>query len=119
MDNDVLLIRQKKNLLFDFYGALLTDKQRDVYALSTLDDCSIKEISIEMGITPQAVVDSLKRTNKILEEYEAALGMVEKLQNQSSMLSKINKHLDSLDSLGWPEISAKVADMRSILDNLT
>ena len=47
-------------LLFDFYGEMLTDKQRDVVELYYNDDLSLSEIAENEGITRQGVRDSIK-----------------------------------------------------------
>jgi len=67
-----------RHLLFDFYGALLTQHQQDCFAMFYSDDHSLSEISEELGISPQAVSDLLKRTTKKLEQYEAKLGLVQR-----------------------------------------
>jgi len=65
-------------LLYDFYGELLTDKQRAVFEMSNFNDMSLGEIGEELGITPQGVRDSLKRAETKLNHYESVLGLVKK-----------------------------------------
>ena len=57
-------------LLYDFYGELLTEKQKQVYELHYQNDLSLTEIGEELSISRQAVRDQLKRTEKILLDYE-------------------------------------------------
>ena len=52
-------------LLYDFYGELLTEKQKQVFDLHYQDDLSLSEIGEELSISRQAVRDQLKRTEKI------------------------------------------------------
>lgn len=92
--NDPLQQRQHQNLLFDFYGVLLTDKQRQIFAMQAIDDCSYAEIAKELDITPQAVADFLKRARLQLEKYEQGLGMVAKLQDQQQIIAEILAELD-------------------------
>ena len=63
-------------LLFDFYGEMLTDKQRDVVELYYNDDLSLSEIAENEGITRQGVRDSIKRAETQLTEMEERLGLV-------------------------------------------
>ena len=56
-------------LLYDFYGELLTEKQKQVYELHYQNDLSLTEIGEELSISRQAVRDQLKRTEKILLDY--------------------------------------------------
>ena len=65
----------RMNALFEFYAALLTDKQMNYIELYYADDCSLAEIAEEFGVSRQAVYDNIKRTEKILEDYEMKLHM--------------------------------------------
>lgn len=60
---------------FEFYAALLTDKQMNYIELYYADDYSLAEIAEEFGVSRQAVYDNIKRTEKILEAYEMKLHM--------------------------------------------
>ena len=64
-------------MLYDFYGELLTDHQKQIYEYY-LDDYSLSEIAAEAGISRQGVHDLIKRCNKILSDYEDKLGLVAK-----------------------------------------
>ena len=65
----------RMNALFEFYAALLTDKQMNYIELYYADDYSLAEIAEEFGVSRQAVYDNIKRTEKILEAYEMKLHM--------------------------------------------
>lgn len=65
-------------LLNDFYGPLLTEKQRDVMHLYYENDWSLAEIAQSMDISRQAVYDLLRRASVALEDYETRLGLMEK-----------------------------------------
>ena len=65
----------RMNALFEFYAALLTDKQMNYIELYYADDYSLAEIAEEFGVSRQAVYDNIKRTEKILEDYEMKLHM--------------------------------------------
>lgn len=65
----------RMNSLFEFYAALLTDKQMNYIELYYADDYSLAEIAEEFGVSRQAVYDNIKRTEKILEDYERKLHM--------------------------------------------
>ena len=69
----------RASLLYDFYGALLTDRQRDVMALYHEENLSLSEIAQEYDISRQAVHDTLKKAEQALSEYEKKLGLVDKL----------------------------------------
>ena len=68
----------KQSLLYDFYGELLTEHQKEIYEQFIVDDLSLSEIAKDAGISRQGVHDLIKRCNKILEEYEMKLHLVER-----------------------------------------
>ena len=56
-------------LLYDFYGELLTEKQKLVYDMYYQNDLSLSEIGEELSISRQAVRDQIKRVESILQNY--------------------------------------------------
>ena len=64
--------------LYDFYGELLTEHQQNVYEDVVLNDYSLSEVAQDQGISRQGVHDLVKRSTRILEEYEEKLHLVEK-----------------------------------------
>ncbi len=84
--------RMRLGRLFDIYGSLLTDKQRQCLGLYFYDDLSLSEISEELGVSRQAVHDLLKRVEQLLERYEASLKVLagqEALQQRLQMALKL------------------------------
>lgn len=63
-------------LLLDFYGNLLTDRQKEIMTLYYEDNLSLTEVASELDISKQAVSDSLKRSEKILYDTEAKLQLL-------------------------------------------
>ncbi|MBR0402346.1 MAG: DNA-binding protein [Lachnospiraceae bacterium] len=70
-----------QTLLYDFYGALLTDHQRTIYEDVVFGDLSLSEAAEDAGISRQGVHDILKRCTKAMEEYEEKLGLIAQHQN--------------------------------------
>ena len=79
----------RMNFLFDFYQALLTEKQRSYMELYYLDDHSLGEIAESYEISRQAVYDNIRRTEAMLEEYEDKLRLLEKFQQRQHMLQEL------------------------------
>lgn len=67
------------NLLYDYYGDFLTEKQREFFELYYFNDFSLGEISENYGITRQGVYDNIRRAQAILYSYEDKLGIVKKI----------------------------------------
>ena len=76
-------------LLFDFYGDMLTDKQRDVVELYYNDDLSLAEIAENEGFTRQGVRDSIKRAESQLLEMEERLGLARRFREMREGLDSI------------------------------
>ena len=78
---------QRVNNLLDLYKDLLTDKQQEIMDMYYLYDLSLSEIAEDANTTRAAVYDLIKRTNKILENYESKLHLLEK---RNKILEVIN-----------------------------
>ena len=63
-------------LLYEYYGALLTDRQRECFELRYNQDLSLGEIAQELGISRQGVYDNLSRTEALLRNMESKTGCV-------------------------------------------
>lgn len=83
-------------LLYDFYGQLLTDKQRDIVDMYYNNDLSLGEISEQKGISRQGVHDSLKRAEKTLNNFEEKLGLVNRFLEEKESLKKTIEMLDEI-----------------------
>lgn len=87
------------NFLFDFYQSLLTDKQRIYMQLYYLDDLSLGEIAEEYEVSRQAVYDNVRRTEAMLEDYEAKLSLFHKFQERSELIEQIEQRLSTEKAL--------------------
>lgn len=89
-------------LLFDFYGSLLTDKQRDIVDMYYNLDFSLQEIADELNISRQTVFDTIKRSKVNLFSFEEKLQLIKRHQNIKDCvniaLNDIDEVLSSLDS---------------------
>lgn len=85
--------------LLDFYGNVLTEKQRDVMEQYYNDDLSLSEIGENFGITRQGVRDSIKRGETVLLDLEEKIGFAERyrtiqasLEELEALANEINYH---------------------------
>lgn len=108
----------RSGLLYDFYGGLLTDKQRKTMELYYLENWSLAEIAAEEGVSRQAVHDLLQRSERIIENYEKKLGLLERFMKQQSTLAVITQKLQKvLDSL--PANSTNFRDLTEINQHIS
>jgi predicted DNA-binding protein YlxM (UPF0122 family) len=84
------------NSLLDFYGSLLTEKQKKAAYMYYVYDCSINEISDELEISKQAVFDNLKRAENNLEEYESKLHLYAQSKESQRNRDLKNEELKTL-----------------------
>ena len=106
-------------LLLDFYGDMLTDKQRLCFDLRYNQDLSLGEIAELEGISRQAVRDQLKRTEKILLDYEEKLQLVSRFQAQKKAVQEMKHIMEGLEKKN-PDASVvkAIAKMKKIADDI-
>lgn len=75
-------------MLFDFFGDLLTDKQREYYDLYYNEDLSLSEIAENVGITRQGVYDIISRAENTLLGIEEKTGVIRRFNEMKSEISK-------------------------------
>ena len=75
--------------LLDFYGNILTEKQKDAIDLYYNEDLSLAEIAEHQSITRQGVRDAIKRGEEILFEMEEKLGHAEKMEEFTDLLEEV------------------------------
>lgn len=106
------------SLLLDFYGKLLTEKQREIMTLYFNDDLSLSEIAADCGITRQAAHDIIRRTEGILEGYEQSLGLLERYQKLSQAGERLEQAAKALsvhvEQAGRPQFNALCGQIQGL-----
>lgn len=88
----------RMNMLFDFYGPLLTERQRRFFEMYYAEDLSLGEIAEGSGVSRQAVYDIIKRSASALENFERRLGLLARYQRQQARLAEIREVLTRLQA---------------------
>ena len=86
-------------LLFDFYGDILTDKQKELFDLYYNEDYSLAEIAENAGITRQGVRDSIVRAENTLREMEDKLRLVARYGRIPSLMAKLKDAAETIQLL--------------------
>ncbi|MGN1315161.1 MAG: YlxM family DNA-binding protein [Lachnospiraceae bacterium] len=81
----------EQGLLYDFYGELLTEHQKQIYEDAVFQDMSLSELAEEHGISRQGVHDLIKRCDKQLKAYEDKLGLLERFSRIKKMVEEIER----------------------------
>lgn len=101
----------EQGLLYDFYGELLTEHQRQIYERIVYENLSLGEISEEQGISRQGVHDIVKRCDKALLEYENRLKLVVRFMKMKERIREID---DLTEAYEQNEIENKMEYCRKV-----
>ena len=112
----------KISLLLDFYGAILTDKQRESLELYYNEDLSLAEIAEIAHISRQGVRDNIKRGENILLEMESKLGFFEKYADLDEVMEQITNLAENIKDVNSThfksrELNEFCSDIISITKN--
>ncbi len=110
-------------LLFDFYGDMLTERQKEFYDLYYNEDLSLAEIAENNGITRQGVRDVIVRAEGILTELEDKTGLIRRFR---AMQPQIQSILDAAErilvlndnQLDNPELDVLAKEIRAAAETL-
>ena len=95
-------------LLYDFYGDMLTDRQKEFYDLYYNEDLSLGEIAEQSGISRQGVWDIIRRADRILTETEEKTGLVERFR-------QLRQQVDEIQQL---VVRARAENSQELLDDV-
>ena len=93
-------------LLFDTYGSMLTDKQRDCFDMRYNQDLSLGEIGQVLGVSRQAVCDNLTRTEALLRKIESNVGCVRRYLQYRKAAEEIQNAAGQLQGYPDEQVSA-------------
>ena len=94
--------------LYDFYGDLLNEHQRDIYEDFVLNDFSLGEIAQMQGISRQGVHDLVKRCDRTLEGYEQKLHLLERFLKMKEQILKIRSLTEEHSTRNGCEAMAEI-----------
>ena len=104
--------------LFDLYGALLTEKKREIMQLYYEDNLSLAEIAEELGVSRAAVHDSLQTSERSLRDYEEKLGMLTDYKGRMNALEAIKQELKHIKDAPGSENNLAVERITKIIESL-
>ena len=110
-------------MLYDFYGDLLTDRQKEFYDLYYNEDLSLAEIAENYGITRQGVRDVIVRAEAYLTEIEDKTGLIRRFHTMQGQLRELSgcaqQVLDLNDaSLNSEELETLAGRIKALADTL-
>ena len=110
-------------LLYDFYGDMLTDRQKEFYDLYYNEDLSLAEIAENYGITRQGVRDVIVRAEAVLTELEDKTGIVRRFLRMKDQFARMEEAVAAISKRNedrWQdeELDALCAKLRAALTQL-
>ena len=101
-------------LLFDFYGELLTEHQKQIYEDHVLNDLSVSEIAADRGISRQGVHEAVKTASNQLLRYEDMLGIARRYTGIRREVAVCREALQGIRT----EDTASLAEAHAALDRI-
>ena len=111
--------RLMQSMLLDFYGELLTDKQRECYDLHYNEDLSLSEIAEQCGISRQGVWDNIRRAEAALRQVEEKTGLIRRFTQNQASLDALRDRLERLAGLSEGEAKALAEEAIVLLGTLS
>ena len=102
--------------LYEIYGALLTEKQRQCLELYFCEDYSLAEVAEEMQVSRQAIHDLLKRVEQTLEHYEEMLGFLQRMDKTRMLTEEAVELLDTVTTGSKIAKTARSDKAKAVLD---
>lgn len=84
------------SMLYDFYGDLLPQKQKEILGLYYGDNLSLSEIAVEYNLTRQGIHETLKRSERKLRNFESKLKLIEKFFQEEEIIKSIKEDIEHL-----------------------
>lgn len=89
-EDELLPDKVKRDRLYDIYRAVLTEKQAEIMDLFYYDDLTAVEIADNLGISRQAVHDTIKKSEQAIVDWEARLGFFDWIHRHELFLEELN-----------------------------
>jgi len=106
----------RMTMLFDFYGELLTERQKEFFDLYYNEDLSLSEIAENSGISRQGVRDVIVRAEAAMQEVEDKTGLIRRYTQMQGRIDAIETAVAELRTINYrqyedPRIDALLGDI--------
>ena len=91
----------RMTMLFDFYGDLLTERQREFFDLYYNEDLSLAEIAENSGISRQGVRDVIVRAEAAMQEVEDKTGLIRRFHQMQQHIARIESAVQELKTINY------------------
>ncbi len=105
-------------LLYDYYGELLTERQRMCFDLRFNQDLSLSEIAQELGVSRQGVYDNIARAEALLQNMEEKTGCVRRDLAYRKAAQEILESTKALSSHEDPQVRETAAKIAAAVNSI-
>ena len=91
----------RMTMLFDFYGEVLTERQKEFFDLYYNEDLSLAEIAENYGISRQGVRDVIVRAEAVMTELEDKTGLLKRFMQMRGKLEAIEEAADQIRTINY------------------
>ena len=106
----------RMTMLFDFYGELLTDRQKEFFDLYYNEDLSLGEIAENAGISRHGVRDVIVRAEAAMQEVEDKTGIIKRFEAQRPHLDAIASAADELKTINYRQYEdARLTELADLI----
>ena len=109
--------RLMQSMLLDFYGELLTEKQRECCDLHYNEDLSLSEIAEQAGVSRQGVWDNIRRAEAALQQIEEKTGLIRRFTQNQEARERLKEKLTLLRNRSEGENRALAEEAMELLDS--
>ena len=108
----------RMTMLFDFYGELLTERQKEFFDLYYNEDLSLSEIAENAGISRQGVRDVIVRAEAQMQEIEDKTGIIKRFEAQRPHLEAIEAAAEEIKTLNYRQFeNARLTELADLIYN--
>ena len=108
----------RMTMLFDFYGEILTERQKEFFDLYYNEDLSLGEIAENSGITRQGVRDVIVRAEGVMQEIEDKTGLIRRFREHLEAVAEMEVILAKLSEQTEGEARALTEQLSETLNKL-
>ncbi len=91
----------RMTMLFDFYGEVLTDRQKEFFDLYYNEDLSLAEIAENYGISRQGVRDVIVRAEAVMTEIEDKTGLMKRFMRLRDKVTAIEEDAAAIKTINY------------------
>ena len=110
--------RRTRSMLLDFYGELLTDKQRECFDLHYNEDLSLSEIAEQLGVSRQGVWDNIRRAEAAMQEIEEKTGLIRRFEGTRQTLKDIRAKAERIGEMTSGETNRLAGQIVDEIDRI-